>query len=251
MSRNAYVGVAAVVLCLLPCFATPARAASTPTGVRSFASNVPVNNPADDDATRHDGQAGPTIAALGNFVVAAWNDQRGLAQGSGSSLPSPIAYAYSIDGGQSFVAGGSPPLLLLGGLWSSDPIVTVNEKTGDFYLAGLYEPDNAGSVDERGVAVSRGTFSSNVLSWTTPVIVKSLLLTDGDIDQPWVAADSASGNVYLTYRRIGGAGDSIVFVRSLNRGLAWGPQNPMQGPTAAGRVERTVSVRPDQLCIRC
>ena len=211
-------------------------------GTGSFAANVQVNDPNLDIPSRGDGQSEPSIAAWGNTVIAGWNDGRGSIDQPGATLVNALNYGYSTDGGATFITAPSTgptalPLQLLGGVWTSDPVIAVNEKTGDFYFCGLFDPPNATGADEHGVAVARAIFSGSTITWTRPVVIKSLLLSGGFIDKPWIAVDSLSGNVYVTYTRFTPTLDSIVVSRSTNRGLTWGSQITLSSAAGAGLVQ--------------
>ena len=212
-------------------------------GVLSYGRNVNVNDPGLDDPGYGDGQSEPSIAAWGTYVLAAWNDGRGLHNPPDPGFFGVIAYAYSTDGGQTFTEGGIVPSPVSGGVWTSDPVISVNEKTGDFYLSGLIDPLILipDAPDEHGVGVARADFADGTLHWRTVKFVRRLAesayLTT-DIDKPWVVADSVSGNVYLSYTRFFGAtDDSILFTRSTDRGVTWSPSALLSSAAASGLVQ--------------
>jgi len=168
--------------------------------------NLRVNDPAADAAGAS--QSGSSIASWGNDVLVAWNDGNG---------PQYLGYGYSTDGGQTFSDGGAPPTPL-GWVWSSDPVIAVNEKTGTFYYCALVEP----TVTTHGVAVVSATFSGGTIHWGSPVLARSVSNVTAILDQPWMVADSTSDNLYLTYTTFDAAsGDHIDFQKSVNGGLAW------------------------------
>ncbi len=208
----------------------------------SYATNIKVNDPNLDIPSRAEAQSEPSIAAWGNYVIAGWNDGRGSTDVPGATLPNALNYGYSTDGGRTFITA-SPlgadrlPIQNLGGVWTSDPVIAVNENTGDFYFCALFDPPNGSGNDEHGVAVARATFSGSTITWTKPVVIKSLLATDGFIDKPWIAVDSSSGNLYVSYTRFTLTQDSIVVCRSTDKGLHWGPQTTLSSPAAAGLVQ--------------
>ena len=189
--------------------------------------NVRVNNTSGDDF--NGSQNEPSIAALGQNVVAAWNDWPSIA-----FLGSLQGYGYSNDGGQSFVDGDvvpSPP----GTQWHSDPVVTVNEKTGDFFYCGLLE--SSAGTDSNGVAVMRGRFSGGVLIWDPPRLVRYESTAQLFIDKPWMVADSSSGNLYLSYSVFTPTSDEVVFQRSTNSGVTWGSVIKLNLTAADGLVQ--------------
>jgi hypothetical protein len=194
-------------------------------GALAIPTNLRVNDPVGDaaDAT----QSEESIAAWTSYVLVAWNDGQGLVTGGDK-----MGYGYSTDGGASFVDGGDIPKLA-GWRWITDPVVTVNEKTGEFYFCGVVNP----SVSTNGIGVVRATFSGSVISWDTPRLVVSFNSATDLADKPWIAADSVSGNLYLAYTHFVGGVDSIVFRRSTDDGATWGPMLTLSSSTAAGRVQ--------------
>ena len=218
----------------------PVPAAARLPGANAMAANIAVNDPNLDVPSRADGQSEPSIAAWGNYVLAGWIDGRGSGDALGATLSNDLNVAYSTDGGATFATAPATgpaalPVLPQGGRWTADPVIAVNEKTGDFYFCGMFDPPN-NITDEHGVAVARATFSGTTITWTRPVVVRSVLLPSGFIEKPWIAVDSLSGNVYVTYTRFTNTQDSIVVTRSADRGLHWGPQITLSS-AAAGLVE--------------
>jgi hypothetical protein len=73
------------------------------------------------------------------------------------------------------------------------------------------------------IAVARGSFSDAGFAWEPPRIVRST--RDTLPDKPWIAADSATGNVYVSYttfmQRNGAQSDRIDFQRSTDGGRTW------------------------------
>src|SRR5262245_58214649 len=104
----------------------------TQTLVLPFPNSI-VNNRAADTAPAS-GQCEESIASFGSNVVAAWNDGEGFA-----TATSTQGYGYSVNDGLTWTDGGTPPATNVGA-WTSDPVIAVNEKTGDFYYAALCEP---------------------------------------------------------------------------------------------------------------
>ena len=184
--------------------------------------NLRVNDPAADaDNTT---QSESSIASWGNDVLVAWNDGLG---------PPYQGYGYSTDGGQTFTDGGVPPAPL-GWIWSSDPVLSVNEKTGTFYYCALVDP----TATTNGVAVMAATFSGGTLHWGTPVVVRSASNATAILDKPWMVADSTSGNLYITYSTFDATtGDHIDFQRSVNGGASWSVASQVSSPTDNGAVQ--------------
>jgi len=172
---------------------------SSPQRVASAYPNILVNNRAGDAA--NSGQCEVSIAALGLHVVAAWNDGQGFVTSTSTQ-----GFAYSSDGGASWTDGGTPPTTNVG-TWTSDPVVAVNEKTGDFYYAALCEP--TASVTN-GIGVVKGSFVGNVLTWGTPELAISGSYSSVIYDKEWLAADSTTGNLYLAYSRFTVSGGQLI-----------------------------------------
>src|SRR5262245_866600 len=175
-------------------------------------------------------QSEVSIAAAGSHVVAVWNDGQGLV-----TLGSTIGYAYSTDGGATWTDGGAP--LATGGVgaWTTGPVVTVNEKTGTFYLAALCEP----TYLTNGVGVTKGTFIDGELMWDTPRLAISANRQVTAYDQPWIAADSVSGNLYLTYARFNllNGTNRIDYQRNTgNNAVAWSAPSTLSSPDDVARV---------------
>jgi hypothetical protein len=205
----------------------PERAAPLRATISSFP-NVPVNDRSHDVPGAV--QSGVSIAAAGRNVVAAWNDGQGV-----FTFTSAIGYAYSSDDGASWTDGGAP--LTTGGvtLWTGSPVVAVNERTGTFYLAALCQP-TSGTI---GIAITKGTFLDGVVMWDTPRIAISANRQVTRYEQPWLAADSVSGNLYLTYVRYNelNGTNRIDYQRNTgNNADAWSAPATLSYPDDMGRV---------------
>ena len=199
--------------------------------LRSTTSGFP-NLPVNDRSLDAPGavQSGASIAAAGRNVVAAWNDGQGLL-----TLGSTIGYASSSDDGATWRDGGAP--LTTGGVsqWTSDPVVAVNERTGTFYLAALCQPTSG----TQGVAVTKGTFIDGQVMWDTPRLAISANRQVTRYDQPWLAADSVSGNLYLTYVRYNllNGSNRIDYQRNTgNNDVAWSAPATLSSPDDVARV---------------
>lgn len=199
----------------------------------ALATNVPVSNPAGEEPGSSQNE--PTIAAWGSYVLAAYNDWPTLSQ-----LGSILGYSYSVNGGQSFVDGGMVPAPA-GFVWASDPVISVNEKTGEFYFVGLFE-DTLETAPQNGVGMVRGTFAGTTFHWDTPRVVRQVFDAQHVLDKPWIAADSLSGNLYVTFTDFFPASSTestndITYVRSRNKGAAWDAGIVMNGLLSNGNVQ--------------
>lgn len=191
--------------------------------------DVIVNNRAGDAFGA--GQCEQDLAAHGNNIVVAWNDGQGYNDGTGDTQ----GYAYSINGGTTWTDGGKlpKPAGFPTFIWTSDPLVSVNENTGEFYYLGLCSP----SSGTNGVAFIRGTFGGGVLNWDAPVIIRSESNFQFFIDKPWMVADSSSGNIYMSYTEFNLSGDEINFRRSINNGATWSSDFKINLPVDDGYVQ--------------
>jgi hypothetical protein len=143
------------------------------------------------------GQSETSIVAFGNRMVAAWNDGEGFVAGTDTQ-----GWATSVDGGLTWMDQGDfphPPGYMQFE-WTSDPVVTLNEKTGAFYFSALCEwNENTGR--RSGTAVVKGRFDGSSFSWGVPVVARSVPFTTDFVDKQWIVADSVSDRVFLSYTR--------------------------------------------------
>jgi hypothetical protein len=195
---------------------------------------APVNHLLNDRASDHtlfSCQSEVTIAAAGQRVLAAWNDGEAVSVGG-----DVLGYAWSADGGATWTAGGPPPRGTTVALWTSDPVIAVDEKTGTFYLAAL-----ATTTDARNsVAVVTGTFpDSGGFVFGPPTIARSV--RDTLPDKPWIVADSLTGNLYLAYTtflRVGDEPTDEIEIQSSRDGNGtWDPPMVLSPPADAGLVQ--------------
>jgi hypothetical protein len=195
----------------------------------ALAPEVIVNDRAQDAGHSAVGQAEQMIAALGSNVLVAWNDGLGFTTSPSTSVQ---GYGYSVDGGATYTDGGSPPVPA-GWRWASDPLVTVNEKTGDFWFCAMVDDNST----MNGIALVKARFDAGTVQWSTPALVRSGNSSSVLFDKPWLAADSLSGRLYLSYTVFGVAGDTIVFQRSSVGGTAWDSPQRISANAEAGYVQ--------------
>src|SRR5260221_4198468 len=144
--------------------------------------NTRVNDPFPDAANATQSEIG--LASTGTNVLVAWND--GQASVSGGDF---IGYGFSTNGGATYKDGGTPPhpAAFPTWRWTSDPTVSVNEKTGRFLLAGTASVD--ASTNAIGVAYAH--FSDTLLVWDNAVAVATSPNGTAFLDKPWIVADSS------------------------------------------------------------
>jgi hypothetical protein len=212
--------------------ASRARVTSTLT----LPTNVLLNDKSPDAAGA--GQAEQNCVIVGNNGVAAWNDGQGFNTGGDVQ-----AVGYTVDGGATWqrtpavspAPAGSPPHFSGSptDTWTSDPVVTVNEKTNEFWYCGLV----ARSATTNGVGAVRATFPGGVFTWSTPVVIKSYTNSTAAADKEWMAADSLNGNLYAVWTKFDIGGDHIMFSRSTNGGTTWSAELEINSATDRGFVQ--------------
>jgi hypothetical protein len=179
-------------------------------GTLSAPTNVLANNKAGDGVGAGQAEQSPVFVGLNGLV--AWND------GQGFNVPPDVqGFGTSNDGGASWTDGGVPLKQGTITAWTSDPSVTANEKTGDFYYCGL----TSNGTTNNGVGVARGHFTAGVWGWDAATVVASGPNSTNGFDKQWMAADSSNGNLYVTYTLFTTTGDAIWFSRSTNNGATW------------------------------
>ena len=192
---------------------------ATPRGTRSFAveafttpANHIVNNRAGDAADA--GQSETAIVAVGDKLVAAWNDGQGF-----QTFGDTQGWATSADGGQTWTDQGNLPHAtgVTGFQWTSDPVLTVNEKTGAVYYAGLCDFNDANG-SRSGVAIAKGRWTGATFNWEKVSIARGVSAVSDFIDKEWIVADSVSSRVFLTYSRFP-TGLSVIEFQSVDSAL--------------------------------
>jgi flagellar hook capping protein FlgD len=174
-------------------------------------------------------QGETTIAASGSFLLAGWNNSKGFCTGG------PVqGWAWSVDGGGTWTDGGPLPSPIAGGRFRGDPCHAVNRSTGDFYVLGLYEDPLNGA--NSGISLIRGHFAGG----TFVIDLNQRILAAGStsvfLDKNWLAVDSLSGNVYVTYTYFD-ASDRIAIIRSTDRGVTWSAPQVLSPPASDGNVQ--------------
>lgn len=204
--------------------ALPPRVAD-PTALSADAvvpTNVRANNPATDAAGV--GQAEESMASRGSNVLVAFNDGQGFV--AGNPYKDSQGYAYSTNGGATFTDGGVPPKPAgyPAWVWTSDPVVSVNEKTNKFYYLGQASSD----ATHNAIGLVAGSFSGASFVWDSARVVRIEANVDYFLDKPWMVADSSSGNVYVSWTTFDATTPAnwIDFTRSTNVGRTW--STPMQ-----------------------
>ena len=178
--------------------------------------STPANSKANDktaDAAGA-GQAEQSPVFVGQNGLCEWND----GQGFNLTPQDVMGFGWSTDGGATWTDGGIPTK---GGTitrWTSDPSVTANEKTGDFYMISLTA--NSGT-NNNGIGVIRGHFGGGTFIQDAVTVAAAGPSASQGFDKEWMAADSLSGNLYATYTVFTTTGDAIWLVRSTDNGATW------------------------------
>jgi hypothetical protein len=181
-------------------------------------------------------QSEPSIAAWGRFALAAWNDGQGFVTGGDAQGSS-----WSADGGVSWHSAGAPPHPS-GWRWTSDPVIAVDERTGDFWFAALVLT----SASSNGVAVVHARVSDSGIAWDPSVMARSEPNVSAVVDKPWIARDPTSGLLVVTYTCFRAGTDEIDLVRSLDGGVTWSGPLTLSSAADAGLVQGArVAIRPD------
>jgi hypothetical protein len=176
------------------------------------------------------GQCETSVVGFGDLMVAAWNDGQGFISGGGEQ-----GWGTSVDGGQTWIDHGLAPSTVpgvAGFRWVSDPVLTVNDKTGAFYFSALCDY-TINSVARSGVGVIKGRWNGVNFQWGTPVI--AIDLPFGQPDKEWVVADSLSGRVYLSYSRFPATGSVIDFQWADSNAAVWSAPRQLSLNTVAER----------------
>ena len=200
-----------------------------PVTARAFGSNVNAADPAEDvspSGVRGYGQSETSIAAVGPYVVEAWNDVTGLALNL--PCPSPMnkqegtGYGFSADRGASFVdEGGLPNAACTHFKLSGDPSVEAWMSGGStyFYVSSLYFPNFSASgppPDTRALIAintckASGAGTGATITCSQPVIAAAStqcqVFKGGSfcsfLDKEYLSIDPRHGRLYVSYTEFG------------------------------------------------
>lgn len=199
---------------------SPLAALAVPTNTRA-------NNPGGDSIGA--GQSEESICALGDNVMAAWNDGQGfITPGAGQGV------AVSSDGGATWTDLGNPPLPtgFPAWEWTSDPVVAVDENSGRFFYCGLGDAD----ASNNGIGIAYGHFVGPNFVWDGAVSVRTASNATTFLDKQWIAVDPATHNVYITNTTFTTT-DWIDFYRSTDAGLTWSAAQTISAASDNGFVQ--------------
>jgi hypothetical protein len=196
---------------------------------RAFGSNIDAANPAEDvspSGVHGYGQSETSIAAIGPYVVEAWNDVTGLALNL--PCPSPMnkeegtGYGFSANGGASFTdEGGLPNTQCRHHQLIGDPSVEAWSSGGSayFYVSSLYfpvfSPSGPPSDTRTFVAINAckasGTGATASITCSQPIIAAASTECEtspggslcSGLDKEYLSIDPNRGRLYVSYTEFG------------------------------------------------
>lgn len=204
--------------------------APRPFGATNYGPNVRLSTSV---APPNVGESEVTLAAIGDKLVAGWND--GLVFGE---QPGFVGYAYSTNGGATWMDGGSLPVADVADVYYGDPVL-VADPADHWYFADLYRL----TPGETGISVNHGTFAGASPAWDLPNVIATSF-TDL-LDKPWLAVDPMDGTVYVAYVRFHSTGQHIEFSRSLDHGTTWSAPVVLTNSVTTSVMSPRLVVGPD------
>jgi hypothetical protein len=168
-----------------------------------------------------------TPGSMGKKMVAGYNDSYGFY----NDKEGLSGFAYTVDGGNTWIDGGGLPPRTPGGPfeYSGDPVVVVHHQTQRFFYASIYRRDDGTFT----LSVNRGVFKvapaqgiesiantrclndgrfgipsppkkvQERMIWEPPVEAVPTTATQMNdlLDKEWLYVDQKTGTLYLTYTR--------------------------------------------------
>jgi hypothetical protein len=176
---------------------------------QQFSNNVNSANPQEDQTSatlQAYGQSETSIAAIGSYVVHAWNDSTGFFATCPSAMfkDQLTGYAFSSNGGKTFTdMGGLPNDCATNFKFFGDPSVETWQKGGHtyFYVSSLFINTVTGQSDiAMDACTVAGAGGSATLSCHGPVIIATGGTFDF-LDKDYFSIDPARGILYNSYTR--------------------------------------------------
>jgi len=124
-------------------------------------------------------------------------------------------WATSVDGGRSWTFHGA----IEPGVFATDPVLQ-SDDNGRFYHLGL---------DEGGSSCTLHRSDDGGASWGPPIPARGG-------DKPWLAVDSARGNVYVAWDSAYSCCGETSFARSVDGGLTFGEAVSIDPPLSLGTI---------------
>lgn len=183
------------------------QGANAQNGGRQFGNNVDSANPSEDQtaATAQTyGQSETSIAAIGPYVVHAWNDAMGFFQqcdGTQTHFNEELTgFGFSTDGGRTFTdEGGLPNDCTTGAKFFGDPSVETWQTGGKtyFYISSLFISLVTG---QSFIAMDACPVTGSTISCHGPIVIAAGGPTDF-LDKDYFSIDPARGRLYNSYTR--------------------------------------------------
>ena len=183
-------------------------------------------------------------------MIAGWHQDRWSNGGAQGNLT-----AYSLDGGTSWIPISIPFSRCAGGMpgstgdfeRASDPWISFGPDGAAYYMALVFNRSNA----ENGMAVAKSVDGG--VTWSEPVIIKQTNAKGATAraaahDKNSLTADPFDPNlVYATWTVFRNNKTALVFARSTDGGLTWGPartvnQFEVVDPPAQARFRQGVQI---------
>lgn len=216
-----------------------------------FGANVDAANPSEDVSpagVQADGQSETSIAAIGPYVVEAWNDATQFI----SPCPSPgfkeegTGLGFSANGGVSFVdEGGLPNVTCKEDKYFGDPSVEAWAPGGSahFYISSLFDKPSLTGVSFLALSAcgASGSGTTARLSCGQPVIiaestqcivVKGALMCSF-LDKDFIAIDPVRGRLYVAYTEFGFTDSGVIKLAVCDIGTPTGGVGPAGGRASA------------------
>jgi hypothetical protein len=208
--------------------------------------NVLVNNPAEDGATRDFTQSETSSIAFGNTIVVGFNDTDTI--GTTVQLDSHTqGVSISTDGGQTFTDMGTLPAGSNGPF--SDPVLARDANSGTIYWGSVAAGNFLGAGSATGpsppfvAAIDVNRSFDGGATFQDAVNATPGFGSNYSLDKPWIALDNfpgqGQGNVYTVFSpylftSTGLADQGISLTRSTDGGASWGPSGGVPIMTPKG-----------------
>jgi hypothetical protein len=219
----------------------------------AVSTNVNAANLAEDvspSGVRAYGQSETSVAAIGQYVVEAWNDATSFASPcpSRSSKEEGTGFGFSANGGKSFSdLGGLPNSNCAANIYEGDPSVIAYTAGGSryFYISSLFDSPTGlgGSFIAMDACKVKGTGTAATLRCGHPVILASSSLCTtipnvgqacNFLDKEFLSLDPARGRLYATFTEFDiNTGASQVELAACDLGNRAGGAGPAGGTPAA------------------
>jgi len=233
-------------------------ATSRPGSKNSFTgTNIDAANPVEDqtNGTQSYGQSEVSIAAIGPYVVEAWNDATGFfAPSCSPSFKDQLTgFGFSSNGGATFTdLGGLPNISCSTSVFEGDPSVEAFQSGGHtyFYISSLFFDgiEVAEKIEMDACEVVGSSLSCN----QTPIVIADPGPFGFD-DKDFMSIDANRGLLYVTYTNFTFTADSFdqiqLSVCDIGNGALGGtPLHPVCNSTGPTPAYLTLAAAPLSSC---